>query len=94
MDLSYPPFETMDEIGKPTGISVRIAQALADFSAAFEALADIAGSQLRHCGAIGHQESADECFSTISFRIVRSRGSKGPTPPFRRNHMPMSFSAQ
>jgi hypothetical protein len=30
----------MDEIGKPTGISVRIAQALADFSAAFEALAD------------------------------------------------------
>ena len=61
MDLSYPPFETMDEIGKPTGISVRIAQALADFSAAFEALADIAGSQLRHCGAIGHQESADEC---------------------------------
>ena len=61
VDLSYPPFETMDEIGKPTGISVRIAQALADFSAAFEALADIAGSQLRHCGAIGHQESADEC---------------------------------
>ena len=40
MDLSYPPFETMYEIGKPTGISVRIAQALADFSAAFEALAD------------------------------------------------------
>ena len=40
MDLSYRPFETMDEIGKPTGISVRIAQALADFSAAFEALAD------------------------------------------------------
>jgi hypothetical protein len=38
VDLSYPPFETMDEIGK--GISVRIAQALADFSAAFEALAD------------------------------------------------------
>lgn len=33
VDLSYPPFETMDEIGKPTGISVRIAQALADFSA-------------------------------------------------------------
>ncbi len=31
MDLSYPPFETIDENGKPTGIGVRIAQALADF---------------------------------------------------------------
>ena len=31
MDLSYPPFETIDENGKPAGISVRLAQALADF---------------------------------------------------------------
>lgn len=31
MDLSYPPFETIDENGKPAGISVRIAQALADY---------------------------------------------------------------
>jgi polar amino acid transport system substrate-binding protein len=31
MDLSYPPFETIDENGKPTGISVRLAEALADF---------------------------------------------------------------
>jgi len=30
MDLSYPPFETIDEKGQPTGISVEIAQALAD----------------------------------------------------------------
>jgi hypothetical protein len=49
--------------------TVRIAQALADFSAAFEALADIAGSQLRHCGAIGHQESADECLRPGSDRV-------------------------
>jgi polar amino acid transport system substrate-binding protein len=31
MDLSYPPFETIDEEGKPTGISVRLAEALAEF---------------------------------------------------------------
>lgn len=31
MDLSYPPFETIDENGKPAGISVRLAQALADY---------------------------------------------------------------
>lgn len=31
MDLSYPPFETIDENGKPAGISVELAQALADF---------------------------------------------------------------
>ncbi|HEY5746013.1 MAG TPA: transporter substrate-binding domain-containing protein, partial [Chryseolinea sp.] len=31
MDLSYPPFETIDENGKPSGISVRLAQALADY---------------------------------------------------------------
>jgi polar amino acid transport system substrate-binding protein len=31
MDLSYPPFETIDENGKPIGISVRLAQALAEF---------------------------------------------------------------
>jgi polar amino acid transport system substrate-binding protein len=30
MDLSYPPFETIDENGKPAGISVELAQALAD----------------------------------------------------------------
>ena len=30
MDLSYPPFETIDENGKPVGISVQLAQALAD----------------------------------------------------------------
>jgi len=29
MDLSYPPFETIDEKGQPTGISVEIAQGLA-----------------------------------------------------------------
>ena len=33
MDLSYPPFETIDENGRPTGISVQIAQALADYLA-------------------------------------------------------------
>jgi polar amino acid transport system substrate-binding protein len=31
MDLSYPPFETIDQNGKPTGISVRLAEALAQF---------------------------------------------------------------
>jgi polar amino acid transport system substrate-binding protein len=31
MDLSYPPFETIDVNGKPVGISVRLAQALADY---------------------------------------------------------------
>jgi polar amino acid transport system substrate-binding protein len=31
MDLSYPPFETIDENGKPAGISVRISQGLADY---------------------------------------------------------------
>lgn len=31
MDLSYPPFETIDENGKPSGISVRWAQELADY---------------------------------------------------------------
>ena len=31
MDLSYPPFETIDENGKPMGISVRLAEALAQF---------------------------------------------------------------
>jgi len=31
MDLSYPPFETIDENGKPAGISVQLAQALADY---------------------------------------------------------------
>jgi polar amino acid transport system substrate-binding protein len=31
MDLSYPPFETIDEQGKPTGISVRIAEAFAQY---------------------------------------------------------------
>jgi polar amino acid transport system substrate-binding protein len=30
MDLSYPPFETIDQNGKPAGISVELAQALAD----------------------------------------------------------------
>jgi polar amino acid transport system substrate-binding protein len=30
MDLSYPPFETIDESGKPAGISVELAKALAD----------------------------------------------------------------
>lgn len=29
MDLSYPPFETIDEKGQPTGISVEIAEGLA-----------------------------------------------------------------
>ena len=31
MDLSYPPFETIDESGKPAGISVDLAKALADY---------------------------------------------------------------
>jgi polar amino acid transport system substrate-binding protein len=31
MDLSYPPFETINEDGMPTGISVRLAEALAEF---------------------------------------------------------------
>jgi polar amino acid transport system substrate-binding protein len=31
MDLSYPPFETIDENGKPAGIGVRLAEALANF---------------------------------------------------------------
>ncbi|MGC1480053.1 MAG: transporter substrate-binding domain-containing protein [Chthoniobacterales bacterium] len=30
MDLSYPPFETIDEVGKPTGVSVDLARALGD----------------------------------------------------------------
>ena len=30
MDLSYPPFETIDENGQPHGVSVELAQALAD----------------------------------------------------------------
>lgn len=30
MDLSYPPFETIDEDGKPAGISVQLAEALAE----------------------------------------------------------------
>lgn len=30
MDLSYPPFETIDEKGKPAGISVEIAKALGE----------------------------------------------------------------
>jgi ABC-type amino acid transport substrate-binding protein len=29
MDLSYPPFETIDEDGRPAGISVELATALA-----------------------------------------------------------------
>jgi polar amino acid transport system substrate-binding protein len=29
MDLSYPPFETIDPAGRPTGVSVEIAEALA-----------------------------------------------------------------
>ena len=28
MDLSYPPFETIDTTGKPTGVSVDLAEAL------------------------------------------------------------------
>lgn len=31
MDPSYPPFETIDESGKPAGISVDLAKALADY---------------------------------------------------------------
>ena len=31
MDLSYPPFETIDAAGQPVGVSVEIAQALADY---------------------------------------------------------------
>lgn len=31
MDLSYPPFETIDASGAPSGVSVDLAQALADF---------------------------------------------------------------
>ena len=31
MDLSYPPFETIDAGGKPSGISVEIAQALGEY---------------------------------------------------------------
>jgi len=31
MDLSYPPFETIGVDGKPSGISVELAEALADF---------------------------------------------------------------
>jgi polar amino acid transport system substrate-binding protein len=31
MDLSYPPFETIDENGKPAGISVQLAEALAGY---------------------------------------------------------------
>ncbi len=31
MDLSYPPFETIDEAGKPAGISVEMAEALGEF---------------------------------------------------------------
>jgi len=31
MDLSYPPFETIDASGKPTGVSVDLAQALGQY---------------------------------------------------------------
>ncbi len=31
MDLSYPPFETINESGDPTGISVELAEALGDY---------------------------------------------------------------
>ena len=31
MDLSYPPFETIDVNGRPLGVSVRLAEALAEF---------------------------------------------------------------
>jgi polar amino acid transport system substrate-binding protein len=31
MDLSYPPFETIDAAGKPSGISVEIARALGEY---------------------------------------------------------------
>ncbi|MFZ4681221.1 MAG: transporter substrate-binding domain-containing protein [Terrimicrobiaceae bacterium] len=31
MDLSYPPFETIDQQGKPAGVSVELAKALAEF---------------------------------------------------------------
>ena len=31
MDLSYPPFETIDESGQPAGVSVDLAKALAEF---------------------------------------------------------------
>jgi polar amino acid transport system substrate-binding protein len=31
MELSYPPFETIDENGKPAGISVQLAKALAEY---------------------------------------------------------------
>lgn len=31
MDLSYPPFETIDSSGKPMGVSVELARALADY---------------------------------------------------------------
>ncbi|CAN5666594.1 transporter substrate-binding domain-containing protein [soil metagenome] len=31
MDLSYPPFETIDASGKPMGVSVELARALADY---------------------------------------------------------------
>jgi polar amino acid transport system substrate-binding protein len=31
MDLSYPPFETIDTVGQPQGVSVDLAKALADF---------------------------------------------------------------
>lgn len=31
MDLSYPPFETIDESGRPTGVSVELAAALGEF---------------------------------------------------------------
>src|SRR3954471_16534513 len=31
MDLSYPPFETIDSSGKPLGVSVELAKALADY---------------------------------------------------------------
>jgi polar amino acid transport system substrate-binding protein len=29
MELSYPPFEMTDQAGNPTGVSVRLAEALA-----------------------------------------------------------------
>ena len=31
MDLSYPPFETIDSSGKPQGVSVDLAEALGKF---------------------------------------------------------------
>jgi hypothetical protein len=56
-------FETVHEIGKPTGMSVCIVQALGDFSGAFSVDMPAASCVLRRDS---HRESAEECLRPVA----------------------------